>query len=80
MMILIVFGYLLPVFLMWKYTSLAHSKKGVYRDLTPSSMDLWYTFFPVLNLIGYLVWIFEYPIIRTPKHAKDYSKLFKVKK
>lgn len=76
MVILIMFGYILPVVGMWFYLHVAYSKKGIWSDLEPEDTDLILLLCPILNLFCMFAWIFEPPIKTKMTWLK---KFFKVK-
>jgi hypothetical protein len=71
-LILITVLYVIPLFLMRRYTRKAHSEKGRYSNLTPDAFDVFLMLTPVLNIgTCMMCWIAYYPI------KEEYRKTYK---
>ena len=59
----------------WKLTQIAHSKGGIWEDLTPNIGDVLMVILPVFSTACFLfLWV------SASKEYRDLSKFFKVKK
>lgn len=69
--------YLLSVYLMWRFTRIAHSKGGRWENITPNNIDIFAVFMPIFNTTLLPIVYLFFP----PKKSKtDYNKFFKINK
>lgn len=76
---LTLFIYLLSVFSIWRWTSIAYSKGGINEDGKTNSLDIFMVFCPIVNTVLCSIWIFYYPK-KYKKHNWNYNKFFRIKK
>jgi len=50
-MAVIVITYVIPAAFMWNYTRVQHSKGGGWSFLDPDGTDLFFTLFPIINVV-----------------------------
>lgn len=73
---LIVFGYVIPFYLGYKYTQIAYSKGGRWNYLHTTFIDLLRIITPVFNLVFYIVWVTVHP----RNKPINLNTFFKIKK
>lgn len=73
---LILFGYIIPFYLGYKYTQVAHSKGGRWEPLDPDRDDLFFTITPIFNLGFYFLWFIAHP----RNKSITLNMFFKIKK
>lgn len=73
---LILFGYIIPFYLGYKYVQIAYSKGGRWEPLNPNITDLLFTIIPFFNLVFYIVWVTGHP----RNKPINLNTFFKIKK
>lgn len=73
---LIVFGYVIPFYLGYKYAQIAYSKGGRWEFLNSNITDLLLTIIPFFNLVFYIAWFTNHP----GNKPINLNKFFKIKK
>lgn len=69
--------YLFSALMFWLWIHKAYSKGGIWSNINPESVDLFIMFFPLLNTIALVLWVFNYP---AKEHHDYYDKFFRIKK
>ena len=74
----VLFGYVVPAFLFYRYVKLSHSKGGIWEESKPEGIDLFFVFVPIINfLIGIITWVVLYP---KDKKIINLTNFFNIKK
>jgi len=77
---IIIIIYLLSVWKVWDWIRKAHNMGGKWYVLETEWDDLLAVFFPVLNTIFAIFFLFYNPYKVIPKPSRNYNKFFKINK
>jgi len=69
--------YILSAYFMWLHTKIAYSKGGIWSNISPTYRDVVGIFFPLINTIGLLMWLFDWP---HKVNESGLNKIFNIKK
>ena len=69
--------YILSAYFMWLHTKIAHSKCGIWSNVSPTHRDIVGIFLPLINTIGLLMWLFEWPY---KVNESKFNKFFNIKR
>ena len=76
--LVIVFGYVLPAYLGYRYFHIAYSKGGIWENTDPTFIDVIVIFIPLFNLFFVLfLAAFDSPKKKTKRNLNNFLKIKK---